>query len=65
VQGSGNVTLREPLSESILNLRATIQQSLATPDALKTLVALIPRPPGSKPDAPVMISGTLGRPHVR
>ncbi len=65
IQGSGNVTLREPVSESILNLRTTIQQSLATPDAIKTLVALIPRPPGAKPDAPVMISGTLGRPHVR
>ncbi len=65
VQGSGNVTLREPLAESVLNLRATVQQSLATPDAIKTLVALIPRPPGAKPDAPVMISGTLGRPHVR
>ncbi len=65
IQGSGNVTLREPVSESILNLRTTIQQSLATPDAIKTLVGLIPRPPGAKPDAPIMISGTLGRPHVR
>jgi type II secretion system protein N len=65
VQGSGNVTLREPLQESILNLRATIQQSLATPDAVKTLVGLIPRAPGSKPDSPIMITGTLGRPHVR
>jgi type II secretion system protein N len=65
VQGSGNVVLREPLQESILNLRATIQQSLATPDLVKTLVGLIPRAPGSKPDAPIVITGTLGRPHVR
>jgi type II secretion system protein N len=65
LQGSGNVVLREPLQDSVLNLRATIQQSLATPDAVKTLVGLIPRAPGSKPDSPIMITGTLGRPHTR
>jgi type II secretion system protein N len=65
VEGSGNVTLREPLQDSVLNLRATIQQSLATPDAVKTLVGLIPRAPGAKPDSPIMITGTLGRPHTR
>ena len=65
VQGSGSVVLREPLQESILNLRATIQQSLATPDAVKTLVGLIPRAPGSKPDSPIIITGTLAHPHVR
>ena len=65
VQGSGNVVLREPLQEAVLNLRATIQQSLATPDAVKTLVGLIPRAPGAKPDSPIMITGTLGRPHTR
>jgi hypothetical protein len=59
------VVLREPLQESILNLRATIQQSLATPDAVKTLVGLIPRAPGSKPDSPIIITGTLAHPHVR
>jgi type II secretion system protein N len=65
VQGSGSVVLREPLRESVLNLRVTIQQSLATPDAVKTLVGLIPRAPGAKPDSPIMITGTLGRPHTR
>lgn len=65
VQASGYIVLRDPPQESILNLRATIQQSLATPDAVKTLVGLIPRPPGSKPDAPIVITGTLGRPRVR
>jgi len=65
VEGYGNVTLREPLQDSVLNLRATIQQSLATPDAVKTLVGLIPRAPGAKPDSPIMITGTLGRPHTR
>jgi type II secretion system protein N len=65
VQASGNIVLRDPPEESMLNLRVTIQQSLATPDAVKTLVGLIPRPPGSKPDAPIMLTGTLARPRVR
>ncbi|MFI5394502.1 MAG: type II secretion system protein GspN [Candidatus Binatia bacterium] len=65
VQASGHIVLRDPPQESVLNLRATIQQSLATPEAVKTLVGLIPRPPGSKPDSPIVITGTLGRPHVR
>jgi type II secretion system protein N len=65
VQGSGSLVLREPVQESTLNLRATIQQSLATPDAVKTLVGLIPRAPGSKPDSPIIITGTLAHPHVR
>lgn len=65
VQASGNIVLREPPEDSTLNLRVTIQQSLATPDAVKTLVGLIPRAPGSKPDAPIMLTGTLARPHVR
>ncbi len=65
VQASGYVVLHDPVEETALNLRTTIQQSLATPDAIKTLVGLIPRPPGSKPDAPMMLTGTLGRPHVR
>lgn len=65
LQASGNILLHDPPQESVLNLRVTIQQGLTTPDAVKTLVALIPRPPGSKPDAPILITGTLERPHVR
>lgn len=64
-QASGTLTLHDPVPDSILNVRATVEQSLATPDAIKTLIALIPRAPGSKPDAPITISGTLGRPRVR
>ncbi len=65
VQVSGNIVLRDPLQESVLNLRATIEQSLATPDAIKGLLALIPRAPGAKPDAPITITGTFARPRVR
>ena len=65
VDASGQVAMREPLPESQLNLKVTLETSLATPDPIKTLVALIPRPPGSKPDAPLTISGTFAKPRVR
>ncbi len=45
VDASGQVVMREPLPESQLNLKVTVETSLATPDPIKTLVALIPRPP--------------------
>jgi type II secretion system protein N len=64
-QGSGQISLRDPLQESNLNLRVTVVTGLETPDAIKTLVALIPRQPGSKPDAPFTITGTLANPRVR
>lgn len=64
-QGSGQITPREPIQETVLNLHATIVTGLETPDAIKGLVALIPRQPGSKPDAPFNITGTLGNPRVR
>src|SRR5262249_14097875 len=65
IQGSGHIVLRDPLPTSTLNLRATFEPSRATPDALKAAVALIPRPPGAKPDAPLNITGTLGAPKLR
>jgi type II secretion system protein N len=64
-QGSGQITPRDPIEESVLNLRATLVTGLETPDAIKGLVALIPRPPGTKPDAPITITGTLAAPRVR
>ncbi|MCK6556704.1 type II secretion system protein GspN [Candidatus Binatia bacterium] len=65
VQGSGQVVLRQPIQDSALNLRATILPTATTPEAVKTLISLIPRPPGSKPDAPLTVTGTLIRPRVR
>jgi type II secretion system protein N len=65
VQASGNITLHEPIQDSVLNFRGTVEQSLATPDAIKTLVALIPRPAGAKPDTPITLTGTLARPRLR
>lgn len=65
VQLSGQIVLREPRETSTLNLRATVQPSAATPDALKTLIALIPRRPNAPPDAPVLITGTFASPQFR
>jgi len=65
LQGSGQILLKEPVGESSLNLRATITATPQTPDVLKAAIALIPRPQGSKPDAPVTITGTLSRPRLR
>jgi type II secretion system protein N len=64
-QGSGQISLRDPLQDSALNLRTTVVTSLETPDAIKALIALIPRPPGAKPDAPITISGTIANPRIR
>jgi len=64
-QGSGQIALRDPVQDSVLNLRATVVTGLETPDPIKALVALIPRAPGAKPDAPITISGTLAAPRVR
>ena len=65
LQGTGQITLKDPIEESALNLRATITTGLETPDAIKTLVGLIPRAPGAKPDAPFTVTGTLANPRVR
>ena len=65
LQGSGQVVLRNPIADSALNLRATILPTATTPDGVKAMISLIPRPPGSKPDAPVTVTGTLTRPRVR
>jgi type II secretion system protein N len=65
LQGSGQITIKEPVGDSPINLRATIAATPQTPDALKGALALIPRPAGSKADSPVTITGTLARPRLR
>ncbi len=65
IQGSGQIVLHDPFSESTLNLRATFLPSPATPPALKGALMLIPRQPGAKPDAPVTITGPLSHPKWR
>ncbi|HVN87849.1 MAG TPA: type II secretion system protein GspN [Candidatus Binatia bacterium] len=62
---SGQIVFRQPASASTLNLRATLEPSPATPDQIKVLLALIPRAPNAKPDAPFTITGTLAAPQVK
>lgn len=65
VQGSGQIVLREPYGESALNLRLTVAPGPQASDTIKAVLALLPKPTGGKPDAPVTVSGTLAHPRVR
>ncbi len=65
VQGSGQITLREPYGESGLNLRLTVAPGPQASEMVKAVLALLPKPAGGKPDAPVTITGTLAHPRIR
>jgi len=64
LNGNGQVVLRDPFTDSVLNLKATFQPGSES-DVGKTLIALLPRPPGGRPDAPVSITGTIAQPRIR
>jgi type II secretion system protein N len=63
--GEGQVVLRQPAGGSVLNLRVSIVPGPNIPDAIRGLLDLIPRPKGSRPDAPLVVSGTIDRPRFR
>jgi type II secretion system protein N len=63
--GEGQVVLREPLEDSVLNLRLTVLPGADAPEDVKTLLSLIPRPKNARLDAPLNITGTLSRPRIR
>lgn len=65
VSGSGQVTVRTPVGDSVLNLKVTLQPGPGSTEAVKGLLNLVPRAKGSRPDAPVTISGTIARPRFR
>lgn len=65
VTASGQVTLREPIDSSVLNLKASVLPGKNAPDAIRGLIAMIPKPRDAKPDAPLRISGTLRNPRFR
>jgi type II secretion system protein N len=65
LSGEGQVVLRQPLGGSVLNLRVSIVPGPNSPDAIRGLLDLIPRPKGSRPDAPIVVSGTIDRPRFR
>jgi type II secretion system protein N len=61
---SGEILLREPLAQSVLNLRLNIDVAPAAPPALRMAAALLPRRgPGEKPL--YNASGTLGSPILK
>jgi len=65
LEADGQVTLRNPAVDSILNLRAIIGPGPEAPDPIRGLLELIPRPAGAGADSPVRITGTIARPRVR
>jgi type II secretion system protein N len=66
LSASGQVVLREPITDSVLNLKFTALPGANSPDEVRTLLSIIPPPPkGAKPDAPRTINGTLARPRLR
>ena len=60
------MALRDPIGDSVLNLKLTAQPGANSPDEVKNLLLLLPPlPKNAKPDTPRVISGTLKFPRVR
>lgn len=63
---SGQIALREPIGDSVLNLKLTALPGANAPDEVKNFLQLLPPlPKNAKPDTPRVISGTLKFPRVR
>jgi type II secretion system protein N len=63
---SGQIALREPLADSVLNLKVVAVPGPNPTDEAKGLLALIPPlGKGAKPDAPHVLTGTLKSPRFR
>jgi type II secretion system protein N len=63
---SGQVAVRAPVADSVLNLKVTVAAGPDSPDTVKGLLSLLPPlPKGQKPDSPRVISGTLAKPRIR
>jgi type II secretion system protein N len=66
LEASGQVALREPVGDSVLNLKLSVVPGAEASDQIKTLLSFIPPPPkGAKADAPRTLSGTLSKPRIR
>lgn len=63
--GSGQITVRDPVGDSVLNLKVLLQPGPEVTDTIRGLLSLVPRPKNAKPDAPMTIVGTLAQPRVR
>lgn len=67
LDASGQVAMRTPLADSVLNLKVALAPGPEAPDDVKTLLSVIIPPPakGAKADAPRTLSGTLAKPRLR
>ncbi|HSQ00234.1 MAG TPA: type II secretion system protein GspN [Candidatus Dormibacteraeota bacterium] len=67
LDASGQVALRTPLADSVLNLKVALAPGPESPDDIKTLLSAVIPPPakGAKADAPHTLSGTLAKPRLR
>jgi len=65
VSATGQIALREPVEASVVDLKVTIEPTADARPEIKGLISLIPRERGAKADAPVSITGTLGKPRFR
>jgi len=63
---NGQIAMRDPVQDSVLNLKFSAVPGDDSPDDIQALLSLLPPPPrGAKPDAQRTISGTLARPRIR
>lgn len=63
---NGQIALRQPVGDSVLNLKLTAVPGAEATDQIKTILSFLPPPAkGAKPDAPHTISGTLSKPRAR
>lgn len=67
LNASGQVAMRQPLGDSVLNLKVALAPGPEAPDDMKTLISAVVPPPakGAKADAPRTLSGTLTKPRLR
>jgi type II secretion system protein N len=65
VQGQGQIHLRTPLSQSLVDLRFSLEATAPLPPELRTLLALLPPSPDSPENRTLVISGTMGHPLLR
>lgn len=65
LSGQGQIVVRSPLADSVLNLRVSVVPGADCPEAVKLALSVVPRPPNARPDAPIVISGTLANPRTR
>jgi type II secretion system protein N len=63
--GEGQIVLREPPLDSVLNLRVTVMPGAQASEEVKTLLSLVPRPKNARLDAPLTVTGTLRQPRLR